>query len=143
MEEFERALHRAVKAEGGTALAKRMGVNETRLLDCANPNRDSHRMSVEMFGQILTHLPEEARELVLNALAGEFCLAVVKKEQPKPVGLTASLLTVAKEVSDLTIAVHTALQDGHVTQIEKAVIRKELSHVRSSLDEMEASVSAA
>lgn len=143
MEEFERALHRAVKAEGGTALAKRMGVNETRLLDCANPNRDSHRMSVEMFGQILTHLPEEARELVLNALAGEFGLAVVKKEQPKPVGLTASLLTVAKEVSDLTIAVHTALQDGHVSQIEKAVIRKELAHVRSSLDEMEASVSAA
>lgn len=143
MEEFERALHRAVKAEGGTALAKRMGVNETRLLDCANPNRDSHRMSVEMFGQILTHLPEEARELVLNALAGEFGLAAVKKEQPKPVGLTASLLTVAKEVSDLTIAVHTALQDGHVSQIEKAVIRKELAHVRSSLDEMEASVSAA
>ncbi|OBY57740.1 phage regulatory CII family protein [Pseudomonas sp. AU12215] len=143
MEEFERALHRAVKAEGGTALAKRMGVNETRLLDCANPNRDSHRMSVEMFGQILTHLPDEARELVLNALAGEFGLAVVKKDQPKPVGLTASLLTVGKEVSDLTIAVHTALQDGHVTQIEKASIRKELAHVRSSLDEMEASVSAA
>lgn len=143
MEEFERALHRAVKAEGGTGLAKRMGVNETRLLDCANPNRESHRMSIEMFGQILTHLPEEAREMVLNALAGEYGLAVVKKDQPAPVGLTSSLLRVGKEVSDLTIAVHTALQDGHVSQMEKAVIRKELSHVRSSLDEMEASVSAA
>ncbi|TWC11417.1 hypothetical protein FBY06_1446 [Pseudomonas sp. SJZ085] len=52
MEEFERTLHREVKAGGGTALAKRMGVNETRLLDCANPNREAHRMNLEMFGQI-------------------------------------------------------------------------------------------
>lgn len=143
MEEFERTLHREVKAGGGTALAKRMGVNETRLLDCANPNREAHRMNLEMFGQVLAHLSDDGRKNVLSALAAEFGYDVVSKVMPAPQALTYSLINVGKEVADLTIAVHEALGDNHVNQFEKAQIRVEIDHVRKSLDVMDSSVRAA
>jgi hypothetical protein len=143
MENFERTLHREVKAGGGTALAKRIGVNETRLLDCANPNREAHRMNLEMFGQVLTHLSDAGRRSVLAALANEFGFDIVPRVTPPPQALTASLINVGKEVADLTIAVHQALGDNHVSTFEKSQIRVEIDHVRKSLDVMDASVRAA
>lgn len=143
MEDFERTLHREVKVGGGTALAKRIGVNETRLLDCANPNREAHRMNLEMFGQVLTHLSDAGRRSVLAALANEFGFDIVPRVTPPPQALTASLINVGKEVADLTIAVHQALGDNHVSTFEKSQIRVEIDHVRKSLDVMDASVRAA
>lgn len=57
--------------------------------------------------------------------------------------LTASMMHVGKEIADLTLAVHCALDDGRVTQIEKQAIRKEIDHVRHELDVMEQSVKVA
>jgi hypothetical protein len=143
MEHFERTLHREVKADGGTALAKRMGVNETRLLDCANPNREGHRMNLEMFGQVLTHLSDESRAIVLAALLDEFGYSLIAKEVREVKTLPAALAVVGKEFADLTLAVHNALEDGRVTQIERAAICKEITHVRREIDAIEASVKVA
>jgi len=76
-------------------------------------------------------------------LAGEFGFELVAKTEPKPQALTKSLINVAKEVADLTIAVHEALDDNHVSTFEKNLIRQEINHVRQSLDVMDASVKAA
>ena len=143
MEDFEWTLHRAVKAENGSALAKRMGVNESRLLDCANPNRENHRMSLELFGQVLTHLPEEARRLVLGALLNEFGYALVEKEAVKAKDLTTALLQMSAEVADVTRSVTDALEDGHVSQHEKQLIKRELIGARDSLATLEAAIKAA
>ena len=143
MEEFERTLHREVKADGGTALAKRMGVNETTLLDCANPNRANHKMNIQMFGMVLTHLSAAGRASVLGALTNEFGFDLVAREAPQPLELTKSMIGVGKEFADLTIAVHVALEDGRVCQFDKTSIRREISHIRESLDVMDASVKVA
>jgi len=143
MEDFEWTLHRAVKAENGTALAKRMGVNESRLLDCANPNRENHRMSLELFGQVLTHLPEEARRLVLGALLNEFGYALVEKQAVLAKDLTTALLHMSAEVADVTRSVTDALEDGHVSQHEKQLIKRELVGARDSLATLEAAIKAA
>jgi hypothetical protein len=143
MEDFEWTLHRAVKAENGSALAKRMGVNESRLLDCANPNRENHRMSLELFGQVLTHLPEEGRRLVLGALLNEFGYALVEKEAVKAKDLTSALLQMSAEVADVTRSVTDALGDGHVSQHEKQLIKRELIGARDSLATLEAAIKAA
>ncbi|MNF02316.1 hypothetical protein D3C80_2014480 [compost metagenome] len=79
----------------------------------------------------------------LAALANEFGFDLVSKVSPAPQALTASLISVGKEVADLTIAVHQALQDNHVNKFEKSLIRQEIEHVRQSLDVMDASVKAA
>jgi len=143
MEDFEWTLHRAVKAENGSALAKRMGVNESRLLDCANPNRENHRMSLELFGQVLTHLPEEGRRLVLGALLNEFGYALVEKQAVLAKDLTTALLHMSAEVADVTRSVTDALEDGHVSQHEKQLIKRELVGARDSLATLEAAIKAA
>ncbi|MBD1589753.1 Rha family transcriptional regulator [Pseudomonas sp. C2L12B] len=143
MEDFERTLHREVKAGGGTALAKRMGVNETTLLDCANPNRASHKMNIQMFGMVLTHLSEESRQIVLASLLAEFGYALISRNSPAARELSASMANFGKEAAELTVSVHEALEDNHVNQIERAAICREIHHVRRELDAMEASVKVA
>lgn len=120
MEHFERTLHREVKADGGTALAKRMGVNETRLLDCANPNREAHRMNLEMFGQVLTHLSSDGRHRVLSALADEFGMDVVHRVRPAAKPLLSALANLAAESGDVSRMIFDALADNHISQHEKA-----------------------
>ncbi|MBU1282737.1 MAG: phage regulatory CII family protein [Gammaproteobacteria bacterium] len=143
MEDFEWTLHRAVKAENGSALAKRMGVNESRLLDCANPNRENHRMSLELFGQVLTHLPEEGRRLVLGALLNEFGYALVEKQPAAPKELTAALLRLHADLADVTRLAFDAQADGHVCSSEKAALLKEADEVVQSMEVFKQSVKAA
>ncbi|SEJ57424.1 hypothetical protein SAMN05216201_11149 [Pseudomonas linyingensis] len=143
MEVFEKALHDEVIAKGGTELAKSMGVNRTRLLDCANPNREDHRMNLQMFGQILAHLDYAAKRRVLCALVGEFGFDLVDKDAAKAMTLTAALVGVGKEVAELTLAIHEAMADNHVNQTEKSIIGRAVSEVRGSLDVVEQSVKRA
>jgi hypothetical protein len=100
-------------------------------------------MNLEMFGQVLTHLSEESRAIVLAALLDEFGYSLIAKEVRDVKTLPAALAVVGKEFADLTLAVHNALEDGRVTQIERAAICKEITHVRREIDAIEASVKVA
>ncbi|MFE1815596.1 phage regulatory CII family protein [Metapseudomonas otitidis] len=143
MEYFEKTLHDEVIAEGGTDLAKRMGVNRTRLLDCANPNREEHRMNMQMFGQILAHLSAEARKRVLSALVGEYGYDVVCREAPPAQNLQAAVLHMHAEIADVTKAVTDALADGHVSQIEKQQIKRHIGEASAALEVLRESVKVA
>lgn len=140
MEDFEWTLHREVKGEGGTALAKRMGVNETRLLDCVNPNRENHRTSLELYGQILTHLSEDARRRVLRAQLAEYGYDLVVRPESTQANPLQALLNLVAESADVTRSMHDALSDGRITSSEKFTIRREIGEVRHALDVLEQSV---
>lgn len=143
MENFERAIHNEVIAHGGTELAKSMGVNRTRLLDCANPNREEHRMNLQMFGQILAHVPEDGRRRILGALLEEFGYGLVEKVAPKATALQAAVLHMHDEIADVTKSVIDALADGHVSQIEKQQIKRAIGEASAALDVLHESVKAA
>ncbi|MGX1127339.1 phage regulatory CII family protein [Pseudomonas sp. HLS-6 TE3448] len=140
MDKFLRACHDAVKDNDAKTLSAKMGVPHVSLLQRANPDNDAHHLTIEHLFGILLHT-EDMRPL--KALADSFGFDLVAKEAPVPKALTAAMISVGKEVAELTIAVHVALEDNHVTQIEKAQISKEIDHVRKSLDEMASSVKAA
>lgn len=140
MEDFLRACQSAVLDNEAKALAAKMGVPHVGLLQRANPDNDAHHLTVEHLFGILLHT-NDMRPLM--ALANEFGFDLVAKSAPQPQALTKSLINVGKEVADLTIAVHQALDDDHVSTFEKTVIRQEINHVRQSLDVMDASVKAA
>jgi hypothetical protein len=140
MEEFLRATQSAVLDGEAKVLAAKMGVPHVGLLQRANPDNEAHRLTVEHLFGILLHT-QDMRPLA--ALAESFGFELVAKTSPQPRELTASLINVGKEVADLTIAVHAALDDNHVSIFEKAQIRVEIDHVRRSLDVMDASVKAA
>ncbi|RON43519.1 Rha family transcriptional regulator [Pseudomonas frederiksbergensis] len=140
MEDFLRACQSAVLDNEAKALAAKMGVPHVGLLQRANPDNDAHHLTVEHLFGILLHTGD-MRPLL--ALANEFSFDLVAKSAPEPQALTKSLINVGKEVADLTIAVHEALDDEHISTFEKALIRQEINHVRQSLDVMDASVKAA
>jgi len=140
MEDFLRSCQSAVLDNEAKALAAKMGVPHVGLLQRANPDNDAHHLTVEHLFGILLHTGD-MRPLL--ALANEFGFALVAKSAPEPQALTKSLINVGKEVADLTIAVHEALDDDHVSTLEKTMIRQEINHVRQSLDVMDASVKAA
>ncbi len=140
MDKFLRACHDAVKDNEAKTLSAKMGVPHVSLLQRANPDNDAHHLTIEHLFGILLHT-EDMRPL--KALADSFGFDLVAKEAPVPKALTAAMISVGKEVAELTIAVHVALEDNHVSQIEKAQISKEIDHVRKSLDEMASSVKAA
>lgn len=140
MEDFLRACQAAVLDNEAKPLAAKMGVAHVSLLQRANPDNDAHHLTIEHLFGILLHTGDMRP---LMALANEFGFDLAAKVRPAPRALTTSLINLGKEVADLTIAVHEALDDNHVSPMEKASIRKELGHVRQSLDVMEASVKVA
>ncbi len=140
MDDFLRACQSAVLDNEAKTLAGMMGVPHVSLLQRANPDNDAHHLTVEQLFGILLHTGD-MRPLL--ALANEFGFELVSKSSPEPQALTKSLINVGKEVADLTIAVHQALDDNHVSIFEKTAIREEINHVRHSLDVMDASVKAA
>jgi len=140
MEDFLRACQSAVLDNEAKALAAKMGVPHVGLLQRANPDNDAHHLTVEHLFGILLHTGDMRP---LAALANEFGFDLVAKSAPQPQALTKSLINVGKEVADLTIAVHEALGDDHVSTFEKSLIRQEINHVRQSLDVMDESVKAA
>ena len=140
MEDFLRACQGAVLDNEAKTLAAKMGVAHVSLLQRANPDNDAHRLTVEHLYGILLHTGDMRP---LAALANEFGFDLISRSAPEPQALTKSLINVGKEVADLTIAVHQALDDEHVSSFEKSLIRQEINHVRQSLDVMDASVKAA
>lgn len=140
MEDFLRACQSAVLDNEAKALAAKMGVPHVSLLQRANPDNDAHHLTIEHLFGILLHAGDMRP---LSALAHEFGFDLISRSAPEPQALTKSLINVGKEVADLTIAVHQALDDEHVSSFEKSLIRQEINHVRQSLDVMDASVKAA
>lgn len=140
MEEFLRACRDAVADGKPKTLAAQMGVPHVSLLQRANPDNDAHHLTIEHLFGILLHT-QDMRPLA--ALAESFGYSLELKSAPEPKALTSSMMQLAKEVADLTLAVHEALDDGHVSQLEKQSIRKEIGHVRQELDVMEQSVKVA
>jgi hypothetical protein len=140
MEQVHRAIHEAVLEAGPKQLAHLMGMSHTALLNRSNPNDDSHRLNLEQFLQILVHSKNpEPLQLLANALG----YALVPQVKPDGVSLVQALVHLAAESGDVSRAVHDAMADGRVTQIEKAGIQREVSHVRQSLLVLEESVKAA
>ncbi|MDH0745261.1 Rha family transcriptional regulator [Pseudomonas sp. GD03842] len=140
MEDFLRACHAAVKESGAEELAGKMCLAHVSLLQRSNPDNAAHHLTIEHLFGILLHTGDMRP---LAALADQFGFELVAKSAPAPKVLTSSLLHVSKEIADLTLAVHSALADNHVSQIEKQAIRKEIDHVRHELNVMEESVKVA
>lgn len=140
MEDFLRSCHDAIKDNEPKSLAAKMGLPHVSLLQRSNPDNDAHHLTIEHLFGLLLHTGDMRP---LKALAAEFGFDLQAKEQHAAKSLTNALLHMSAEVADVTRAVTDALEDGHVSQIEKATIKRELAGARESLDVLEASVKAA
>ena len=140
MYEFLKALHAAVLDNNAKAVSEKMRLSHTGLLGRANPDHDASSLKAEHVFEILEHTGDMRP---LAVLANAFGFDLVAREQPKPEALTASLMTVSKEVAELTVAVHAALADNFVSAAEKKQIAQEIEDVREGLRVMAVSVKSA
>ncbi|WP_085696297.1 phage regulatory CII family protein [Pseudomonas sp. B26(2017)] len=140
MFEFLKALHNAVLDNNAKVVSEQMRLSHTGLLGRANPDHDGSSLKAEHVYEILQYT-QDMRPLAV--LAAAFGFDLVPREEAKPQALTMSLLTVSKEVAELTVAVHAALEDGFVSATEKKTIAQEIEHVREGLRVMAVSVKSA
>lgn len=140
MEDFLRAAQSAVLDHEAKTLAAKMGVPHVSLLQRANPDNDAHHLTIEHLFGILLHTGDMRP---LEALADAFGFELVAKEQPKARDLSAAMLHVTKEFADVARSVSDAMDDGRISQHERAQISREINEARHSLDVMAASVKVA
>lgn len=140
MDEFLRATQAAVLDHEAKTLAAKMGVPHVSLLQRANPDNDAHHLTVEHLYGILLHTGDMRP---LKALAEAFGFELVAKQRSKAELLTTAVLHMHAEVADVTRAVTAALEDGHVSQTEKALIKREIGEAQKSLDVLVESVKVA
>lgn len=140
MEKFMRACHDAVKDSEAKQLAAQMGLPHVSLLQRANPDNDAHKLTINHLYQILLHT-QDIRPLL--ALAAEFGFSLVAKEGAAPKAISTAVLGMHSEVADVTTQITKAIEDGHVSETEKKLIKREIGGARESLDVLEASVDAA
>ena len=140
MEDFLRACHDAVKDADAKRLAATMGLPHVSLLQRSNPDNDAHKLTINHLFQILLHSGDMRP---LKALAEEFGFDLVTKESAEARSLSTAVLQMHKEVADVTQAVAVAMEDGRVSQTEKALIKREIGEAMAAMEVLRESVKAA
>ncbi|MFP5419900.1 MAG: phage regulatory CII family protein [Gammaproteobacteria bacterium] len=141
MQELMRAIYEVVDDHGATKIAQGASFSSRTLLSQkVNPDYDSHKLNVEELHRIMAFTGDTRP---LKAWAEHFGFDLTPRVAPEAKNLTSALLHMSAEVADVTRAVTDALDDGHVSQTEKQLIKRELLGARQSLDVLETSVKAA
>ncbi|MBD9675554.1 Rha family transcriptional regulator [Pseudomonas sp. PDM18] len=131
MQEFLRACHDAVEDAGAKELAAKMGLPHVSLLQRANPDNDSHKLTINHLYQILLHT-KDLRPL--QELAHAFGFHLVAREVTPAECLANATLAMASEAADVTKAAIEALEDGVVTRIEAKRIEREGEEAKMKID---------
>ncbi len=140
MEDFLRATQAAVLDNEAKTLAKKMGLPHVGLLQRANPDNDSHNLTIQHLYGILLHSGDMRP---LQALAAEFGFDLVSREAVTAKDLTGAVLHMHAEVADVTKAVTDAMADGRLSRMEKELIKREIGQAQNGLDVLLESVKVA
>lgn len=136
MDSLDRAIYDIVHNSDITAkgIADRLGLSHQILLNKANPNNDSHKMTVrESFAiQVIT-----GNQAVVNAMQAELTLS---KRKTAPASVLACVLNAGKEHGDVLESIQLALEDDVITESEKVGIFKEIDEAEESLGSLREAV---
>ena len=131
MQDFLRACHDTVADADPKSLASKMGLPHVSLLQRANPDNDSHKLTINHLYQILLHT-NDVRPL--RALAHEFGFDLVAREVTPATTLADATLSMASEAADVTKAAIEAMADSVVTRLELARIEREGEEAKNKID---------
>lgn len=117
---------------GATALAPRMGLRPSTLLNMADPNKDSHGWSLRRFRQLIGFGGIRPLEALCQEHGGLF--VPVGRFNDAPHGrLLKQLHALAREFGDVPRAIEQALKsDGRISDNELRRIERELAELVSA-----------
>lgn len=118
------------------ALAKTMGINEQSLRNKVCPTNDLAKLSVQEWRSMML-ITKDIESL--RVFASDFDLKLVGNEVQTSTIFDA-LLSVNKELGDVSTSIQIALADNHLSERECATTRQEIEEARQALDVLEKSV---
>lgn len=114
-------------------IAELVGISYQVLLNKANPQNDTHKLTIAEALAIQIHTKNHA---ILHAMKA----ALDKRDKPQK-SILRSLVDMSKEVGDVVRIVDEAAADGHIAMIEKRSCIKEINEAITSLEMLKASLS--
>ena len=115
-------------------LADRLGMTHQVLLNKANSNCDTHKMTVREAHAIQLITGNHA---VVSAMQTELNL---QERKTAPASVLASVLNAGKEHGDVLASIQASLEDGKLTEAEKSEIFKEIDETEAALKLLRESV---
>lgn len=119
-------------------IAERMGKSHQVLLNKANPNNDTHHLTLHEGAAAIKATGNMA---ILDALSSMFGYGDYA-QKPKTECMIEALLNAMKENADIGLAVHSAVMDGKLTVTEKNEIIREIREAKTALIDLEKAVQA-
>lgn len=128
MQDLEQAIYSIVHDSDmpPKRIAELVGVSYQVLLNKANPQNDTHKLTCGEALAIQIHTENHA---ILHAMKA----ALDKRDRPQK-DIVRSLVDVSKEVGDVVRIVDEAAEDGKVTSTEKRRCIKEINEAINSLE---------
>lgn len=114
-------------------IADRLGMSHAILCNKANPNNDTHKLTLKESIAIQIATDSTA---ILEAEALHLGVQILPKTQSKPESLMMAVLKASKEHGDISSAISKAMADGVLTQKEKQECHREVSEAIQSLAEL-------
>ncbi len=136
MDSLDRAIYDIVHSSNINAkgIADMLGLTYQVLLNKANPNNDSHKMSVREAHAIQMITGNHA---VVGAMQTELSIS---KRKTAPASVLACVLSAGKEHGDVLESIQESLADGVFTEAEKSAAYKEIDEAIDSLGSLREAV---
>lgn len=123
MQELMRTIYEVVDDHGASKIAQGASFSSRTLLSQkANPDYDSHKLNVEELHRIMAFTGDTRP---LKAWAEHFGFDLVSRETIAARPVQSSLNEVVAEFGDVARTVHDALQDNHLSSVERRQIVKQ------------------
>lgn len=136
LDQLDLAVHETAHGfDGGLPrLAQLMGMNEQVLRNKVNPHSDHHKLSLR---ESMAMMMLSGNVRLLETMASQLGYVVRPADAASSPSLMVALLMAEREHSDVVREAVEALADGHLTQLERARIRKEISELVRALAGMD------
>lgn len=139
MDQLDIAIHHtAHEAQGGLpALARSLGMGEQVLRNKTCPTTDTHKLSLR---EALAMMDATNDDRILQVLADLRGYTLSRNRQPASATIMAAVLSTDTAHGDIARAIQSALEDGVLTEREKANIADFVNKEQAALDELRITV---
>jgi hypothetical protein len=140
MQDIDRAITETIHNSDISAkeIAEGTGKSHQVLLNKANPNNDTHHLTLH---EAVAVIKLTGNTAILDALNSIFGYGEYARK-PKTELLIDALLNAIKENADVSIAIRASVADGKLSATEKTEVLREIREAKDALIDLERSVQA-
>jgi hypothetical protein len=139
MDNLDTAIHNTLHQSHlcAKAISSEMGIGHQVLVNKANPQTDSHKLTCREALQMQLITGNHAIHI---AMTNELNLASKQVAEPQPLGVLESVLIAGKEHGDVLRSITDAMADGRFTLREQEDCQREITEAIDALTQLRESI---